>query len=308
MLQVDGTPVGLSFTASTETIVRGEPIDATVCAADGSSALALSSGTHTLTSTPGAASGFHVDQVVLAEADAGAAADATPAPTVRVTSTSRTGRTVEVAPCPEGCWVVLGEGYNPAWTASDASGSLGPPTLVDGNANGWFIEPTDEPTTITFHWTAQRTLNVALIASLLGVLACLALVVADRRRDGDALAPVPVPRPFPPSRWDAETVGVPTVILTTVASAVLIGWVWGAVALAVSLAAFALRRQRLLAAFGFLIVIVAQCAVVLGVRRDRPFPNAGFPVHFEWLHPWTLLGVVLLTCSALLPGRSRGST
>ena len=305
LLQIDGTPVGLSFTASTEAILRGEPIDATLCAAEGASVLALAADTHTLTSTPGAASGFHVDQVVLAEPDDGAGAEATTAPSVTVTSTSRTGRTVEVAPCPEGCWVVLGEGYNPAWTASDASGSLGPPTLVDGNANGWFIGPTDEPTTVTFHWTAQRTLNVALLASLLGVLACIALVIADRRRAGDALVPVPVPRPFPPSRWGAETVGVPTVILTTVASAVLIGWIWGAVALAVSLAAYALRRQRLLAAFGFLIVIVAQCIVMLVVRRDRPFPNAGFPVHFEWLHPWTLLGVILLTCSALLPGRSR---
>ena len=171
---------------------------------------------------------------MLEEPDDGAAAGVTPAPTVTVTSTSRTGRTVEVSPCPEGCWVVLGEGYNQAWTASDATGSLGPPTLVDGNANGWFIAPTDQPTTITFRWTAQRTLNVALAASLLGVLACIVLVVADRRRDGDTLVPVPVPRPFPPSRWAAEAVGVPTVILTTVASAVLIGWVWGAVALAAS--------------------------------------------------------------------------
>ncbi|MET0663323.1 MAG: alpha-(1-_3)-arabinofuranosyltransferase family protein, partial [Ilumatobacteraceae bacterium] len=304
LLQVDGAPVGLSFTASTEAILRGEPIDATLCAGDGSSVLALAAGTHTIASTPGAAAGFHVDQVVLEGPGDGAAAGATPGPTVTVTSTSRTGRTVEVSPCPEGCWVVLGEGYNEAWTASDATGSLGPPTLVDGNANGWFIAPTDEPTTITFHWTAQRTLNVALAASLLGVLAGVVLVVADRRRDGDALVPVPGPRPFPPSRWTAEAVGLPTVIVTTVASAVLIGWVWGAVALAVSLAAHALRRQRLLAAFGFLIVIVAQCAVVVGVRRDRPFPTAGFPVHFEWLHPWTLLGVVLLTCSALIPGRS----
>src|SRR4029077_20334808 len=142
----------------------------------------------------------------LAEPDDGAAADATPAPTVTVTSTSRTGRTVEVGPCPDGCWVVLGEGYNPAWTASDASGSLGPPTLVDGNANGWFIGPSDEPTTITFRWTAQPALNAALFASLLGLLACIVLVVADRRRDGDALVPAPVPQPFPPSRWGADAV------------------------------------------------------------------------------------------------------
>jgi arabinofuranan 3-O-arabinosyltransferase len=203
--------------------------------------------------------------------------------------------------------VVLGEGYNTAWTASDASGSLGPPTLVDGNANGWRIAPTDQPTTITFHWTAQRTLNIALMASVLGLLACIALVVADRRRDGDALVPVPVPRPFPPSQWGTEAVGAATVIVTTLASAVLIGWIWGVVALALSLVAFGLRRQRLLALVGFLIVVAAQCYVVLVVRRNRPFPGAGFPDHFEWLHPWTLLGVVLLTCSALVPGRSRRS-
>ena len=122
LLQVDGNPVGLSFTASTEAILRGEPIDAGLCAADGSTVLPLDTGTHLVASTPGSTSGFHVDQVVLAEPDAGAPADATPAPTVTVTSTSRTGRTVEVSPCPQGCWVVLGEGYNPAWTASDDLG------------------------------------------------------------------------------------------------------------------------------------------------------------------------------------------
>jgi hypothetical protein len=46
-------------------------------------------------------------------------------------------------------------------------------------------------------------------------------------------------------------------------------------------------------------VVVAQCIVLVVVREDRPYPNAGFPVRFEWLHPWTLFGIVLLTCSAL---------
>ncbi len=108
---------------------------------------------------------------------------------------------------------------------------------------------------------------------------------------------------FPPSRWRDDPLGVPAIVVTTLAGAVLIGWMWGAVALVVSLAAYALRRQRLLALCGFVIVIAAQCYVMLVVRRDRPFPNAGFPVHFESLHPWTLLGVILLTCSALLPSR-----
>ncbi len=318
LLQIDGNPVGVSFEASADAIVRGEAIDANVCGDDGAiSAVPLDAGTHTVTSTPGTSSGFHVDQVVIAEPAAITTGDAVggqessgaaSAPIVRVTSTSRTGRTVEVSPCPQGCWVVLGEGFNPAWTASDESRSLGEPTLVDGNANGWWIEPTDAPTMVTFTWTAQTTLNWAFLASLLGVLACIALVVADRRRDGDALVAAPPPRPFPPSRWATEAVGIPTIAVTTVASALLIGWVWGAVALVLSLVAFAVRRQRVLAVVGFAIVVAAQCIVVLVVQRERPYPTAGFPVRFEWLHPWTLLGVLLLTCSALMSHRSRRST
>src|SRR4029077_13946998 len=104
LLQVDAAPIGLSFTASADAIVLGEPIDATLCTTEASSVLALDTGTHTITSTagtstPGTSSGFHVDQVVLAEHDDGAASAATPAPTVTVTSSSRTDRTVEVAPC-----------------------------------------------------------------------------------------------------------------------------------------------------------------------------------------------------------------
>ena len=48
LLQVDGAPVGLSFTASADAIVRGEPIDATLCTTEASSVLALDTGTHTI--------------------------------------------------------------------------------------------------------------------------------------------------------------------------------------------------------------------------------------------------------------------
>ena len=306
LLQIDGEPVGLSFDASAEAIIDGDPIEATLCPGRATPSdkpgVSLDAGTHTIESAPGATSGFHVDRVVLAEPGAVTTAAA---PTVTVESTSRTGRTVEVAPCPDGCWVVLGEGYNTAWTASTDDGSLGEPTLVDGNANGWWIAPSDEPTTVTFTWTAQRTLDIALLASLLGILTCIGLVVADRRRDADALLAAPPPRPFPPARWTDEPVGIATVVVTSVASALFIGWIWGGIALVVSLAALALRRQRLLALLGFVIVVVAQCIVVFVVHRERPYPTAGFPIRFEWLHPWTLFGVVLLTCSALVPGRTR---
>lgn len=304
LLTIDGEPVGVSFEAMADDIVSGASIDATLCsgATGQAGTVNLAAGTHRVASTAGTITGFGIDRLVFTEPVR--PADST-APAVTVTSQSRTGRIAEVAPCPNGCWVVLGEGYNPAWTASTDEGSLGEPMLVDGNANGWWISPTDEPTVVTFTWTAQRTLTVALLASMLAVIAALAIVVLDRRRDGDALVPAAPPLLDPPSRWADDPLGIPTVAVTTVASALLIGWVWAAVAGAVCAAVWFTRRRRLLGLVGLAIVVAAQCVVVVVVRQDRPYPNAGFPARFEWIHPWTLLGVVLLTCSALMSRRSR---
>jgi len=46
--------------------------------------------------------------------------------------------------------------------------------------------------------------------------------------------------------------------------------------------------------------------VTLVVRTDNPFPDAGWPLRFEWLHGWTLLGVILVVGASLaVPGRER---
>ena len=63
-----------------------------------------------------------------------------------MTSSDRLSRTVTVDGCPDGCWLVLGEGFHEAWSAPTADGDLGPPTLVDGGFNGWRIPPSDGPT------------------------------------------------------------------------------------------------------------------------------------------------------------------
>ena len=158
LLSVDGTPVGLSFTPSTETDpARRQPIDATVCAADGSSVLALAAGTHTLHVDPGARRRVPRRP---GRARRGrtprAAADATPAPTVsgRPRRRGPVGRS-RCRRVPRDAGSCSARGTTPAGRRRDDDGSLGEPTLVDGNANGWWIEPTDEPTTITI--TLDRT-------------------------------------------------------------------------------------------------------------------------------------------------------
>jgi arabinofuranan 3-O-arabinosyltransferase len=52
---------------------------------------------------------------------------------------------------------------------------------------------------------------------------------------------------------------------------------------------------------GLVIVAGVGAVVTWVVLFERPFPNAGWPVRFEWLHGWTLLGIVLLTCWTTLP-------
>ncbi len=301
LLSVDGQSIDLSFTATAEQIVSGAAIPATVC-----DPIELDTGTHVLDTAPAPPAGFQVDQVVLAAPAAPAdgaddGLDAGP-PTAQVTGTTRTSRTVEVSACPAGCWVVLGEGFNTAWSASTDDGSLGEPVLVDGNANGWWLEPTTTPTTVTFTWASQTTLNAALLASLIGVLIALALVFVDRRRAGDTTPVVQAPTLPRWPEWSGEGVGLATIAVATVSGAVFIGWTWGVVAAVLCVAVRFTGRLRLLGLAGLTLVVAAQLTMFAVVLRDRPYPNAGWPVRFEWLHPWTLLGVILLA-SATLFGR-----
>jgi arabinofuranan 3-O-arabinosyltransferase len=77
------------------------------------------------------------------------------------------------------------------------------------------------------------------------------------------------------------------------------------VALLLGVPVIVLRRNRLLTAIGAALVLGASLVVVAVVRSDRPYPGAGWPVRFEWLHGWTLLGVVLLTVSTLFATDAR---
>ena len=103
-------------------------------------------------------------------------------PTATVTASDRLHRTVTVEHCPTGCWLVLGEGFHESWSARTDDGSLGPPQLVDGGFNGWWIPPHDSPITVHIAWTAQRPLGVALAVSLAMVVMAVVIVIADRRR------------------------------------------------------------------------------------------------------------------------------
>ncbi len=154
-------------------------------------------------------------------------------------------------------------------------------------------------------WTAQRPLSIALLVSLLSVLALVVAVIVDRRRavDETVVDAAPVLDPAG-SAWSRRP-AVATVGATVVAAALLIGWMWAPIAVLAVVPAIVMRRSRLVGWVGVAIVVAAGSVVTSVVRSERPFPNAGWPIRFEWLHGWTLLGVILITCSALFARDTR---
>ena len=103
---------------------------------------------------------------------------------------------VHVEGADEPFWLVLGQSENAGWHATTDGATLGDRTLVDGYANGWLVDPTQESFDVVLEWTPQERVWASLWVSLAGVLACLAIVAVTwwrRRRGGLARNTAPDP-------------------------------------------------------------------------------------------------------------------
>jgi arabinofuranan 3-O-arabinosyltransferase len=298
LLRLDGDAIGVSFNVDTDTLLAGDALDVEVC----DPPTRLAPGEHELVSASGAGSGLQVDRVTIRERGAIAPSEAIDADLV---SSASRRRVVEVPACPDGCWIVLGEGFNTAWEATADGEALGEPELVDGNANGWYLEPSTRSRTVTMTWTAQRPVTIALALSALAVLALLAIALFDRRRETDAAGTGPPPRLVPFGRPWGRSTALVTVIATIGTSALLIGWSQALIGALVLIPAVISGRSRIVGWTGLSIVLGVGAVVTAVVYSERPFPNAGWPVRFDWLHGWTLLGVLMITCATLLAEDAR---
>ncbi|MGH9134641.1 MAG: hypothetical protein ACRDZZ_11930, partial [Ilumatobacteraceae bacterium] len=195
---------------------------------------------------------------------------------------------------------------NEGWeaTVDEAGHSIdrGPGELVDGGFNGWYLPPSDSARTVSFEWTPQRTVTIALWLSVLAVIGCIALVIVDRRRRPIVAARPPLLVDLRRDRVPGEraTVGhrlwvAP--VVTTVVAVALAGPGWGMAGLVVALGAVAARRPRLLAAAALAVWLGCGAIVLWRVVRYRPFPDAGWPGNFEDLHRPGMLVLALLAGS-----------
>jgi arabinofuranan 3-O-arabinosyltransferase len=217
----------------------------------------------------------------------------------------RFDRSVRVDDCPDGCWLVLGEGFNPAWSAVADGADLGEPALIDGGFNGWWIPAGDAAVTVELRWTAQRPLTIALLASLIVAVLALALVLRDRLA-GDAVATGERVGSGPRWAWAGartEADRRTTVVLIGVwslAAGALISPGWALVGAVAGAAAATVRRSRVAELTSLATLAAVACTVTYLERRDAPFPNGGWPVEFEWLHGFGVFAAVALLVAAVL--------
>jgi arabinofuranan 3-O-arabinosyltransferase len=292
LIDIDGHPLGVLVTSATRgDLSSGKPVTAQPC---DNQPLDLAAGTHRLTTASGLTTGLDVDQVVLRSGDV---TESPPPPQVSVART-RTARTATVAPCPSGCWLMLGEGYNPGWAATRDGVDLGAPRQISGGFNGWWLPASTVATTVTMTWTPQRTMWIGMALAALAVLGCLVLIRRDRELDELPLLSVPCVAwpPVPSSRRASAAVAAALVAL----SALCIAPQYGVYAAAVGVLVVLLKRP-LVAGVAAVVLVAAVGALIL--RREvlyRYFANPDWPGQFADLHRFGLFVVVLLLAGALV--------
>ncbi|MFL6206212.1 MAG: alpha-(1-_3)-arabinofuranosyltransferase family protein [Acidimicrobiales bacterium] len=304
LLTVDGQPVPIRITGSTDHALAGDPLDVAMC---GERPLGLSTGEHELRSAMGATVGLDLDRLVLSTPRAPGPVPAPASPEVHVRDTSSTGHRVEVSGDPGStAWLVLGQSYSPGWSATVEGGKdLGAPVLVDGFANGWRV-PLDGSgkAVVDLRFEPQDGVRASLVISLLGAALCLVLAWRGRRAPG--LVPdVPQQIDLDAARYQGDrpstwSVAVGTVIAATAGLLVLPP----VLALVLPVAVIVLtRRPRgrwVLLAASPLLALATGAYVVLQQARHHIAPGTEWPMELDRVHHVALLAVLLLGVDALV--------
>ena len=302
LLEVDGQPVGLRLRGSTADAVARGALSVEPCGS-GLDALRLGDGDHLLRAAQGKRTGIDLDRLALHSEPRRAPAAAAAPPTVEVTHDGRSSVDVDVSGATEPFWLVLGQSDNAGWTASvDGGDSLGHSTLIDGYANGWYIDPHGRSDfSVSLEWEPQRGVWLALALSVLFVLLCLVVAVVGWRRararvpaveavgDGPSLPELASPLSFPRGAGRLRPAGVAVLAVGAgVVSAVLVNPLVGVVVLALVALALRLgRRGRAVLTVGAVAAFFPAAAFVVarqawhgGVRADFTWPTAFDLAHF----------------------------
>ena len=328
LLSVDGRPVDVRVSGSQSAALAGTGLTVSPCG-NSAGGVALGAGTHEVRTSAWMVSGLQVDQLWLGSDRGGAPLSATasgglpapppvPGPKVTVTHQDRTHVTATVSSLPGGgpSWLVLGQSLSRGWTAQLTSGGrtvpLGPPQLIDGYANGWYVPAglvrPGQGAVVHMTWTPQRVVWVALVVSALAILACLDVAAAGwlRRRqepepESDADPPVlssPLRAGGARPRWWVTLSAA--VAAGGVAAAVTAPWAAAPVALAVVLGCLADRGRPVLAVGSAGALGLAGAYMVFEQARHAYLPNILWPASFHLANSLGWAALCLLGADALV--------
>lgn len=314
LITVDGEPVAVRLIGSVDDAEARDALAIEAC--DGP--VALTPGEHEVRSVFGRDSGIDVDRLVLASATGGTAVPVTdgnlpspttppPGPDIGGTVTGRVSYDVTTEASDEPFWLVLGQSFNDGWEADVAGeGSLGAPTLVDGYANGWMLDPGDARD-ISLSWAPQRIVYAGVAVTALAALLCLVLVWRGRRRtesdesDADTVPPDLGLPSVGASALESVTARVLTIGGAAVAGALLVGPAWGLLLGGVTAVATTTRGGRATIGFAALaLVVVAFLSVIIGQVVDPHVPDFAWANEQEMAHRLALSGITLLGVDVVL--------
>jgi arabinofuranan 3-O-arabinosyltransferase len=180
-LTLDGEPLAVAVEARVADLLAGDRVAFTGCEPlaldagwhelDGGDQVPVSSVALTSTAAPGSPG---------AQAAATVGGSAVEQPTLAVVARQPTEVDL-VVDAPAGAVLSLGESYDDRWRAVVDGEDLGAAQSFD-TLSGWVLPPTDGPVDVRLEYRPQRIFEAGVAVSLLGLVACVALVVRARPR------------------------------------------------------------------------------------------------------------------------------
>jgi len=342
LLAIDDEPVPLRVTGSVTDAVARRPLRVEACGPDPS--IDLGAGDHVFTTASGSQVGIDIDRMLFGSTAGGAARavdtaslaedePADPVPTVQVNDVGRVTYDAHVTDASKPFWLVVGQSFSPGWNATVNGTSLGTPQVINGYANGWYVDPValgvTGPLQVHIEWGPQKIVWVAIAVSVVGLVFCIALLCFARRRTRhDPERVEEADRPFDPElpeRWwpyalsrrrarsatSSGSYGLPwtwvvaasgSLFLLAATNTPVLWWQLLTLVPFTALVVFAFRRSD---ARGVLGIAAAACLsgsaafYVLQQFRHRFPPDFVWPQLFDRVHVLGLMTLFLLAAEAV---------
>ncbi|MFI5045844.1 MAG: alpha-(1-_3)-arabinofuranosyltransferase family protein [Acidimicrobiia bacterium] len=302
LLTVDDVPVGIRLSGSSTDALAGRGLGIETC--DGKP-ITLAPGRDDIRTTPGADSGIDLDRLVLTtprwtSVGATDTASATTVSSIQHHGPARANGTVHTDGRP--FWLRLDQSVNDGWALNIDHAHVDGPVTLDSNSMGWLVTP-ERAGTLAYSvvWRPQRTVDIALLATALGALLCIGLVIAGWRRARGRARRAGYAAPELIDATNAApkaTVGTTIVVaLATAVVAAIVIHPLSAVPAAV-LAAVTVRRPRIGRYLPAALLAAAAAQVAWYQWREHYLLERDWAQHFGGAHVCAFLAVLLLAAGA----------